>query len=69
MQLGAWHLWRGNPLVLMGLLGYLYIARALHALDLRASALTVLRDFNDHATKFLNRLVARVGLEPTTSAL
>jgi len=32
-------------------------------------ALTVLRDSNDRAAKFLNRLVARVGLEPTTSAL
>ena len=32
-------------------------------------ALTVLREFNDRAGMFLNRLVARVGLEPTTSAL
>ena len=32
-------------------------------------ALTVLREVNDRAAKFLNRMVARVGLEPTTSAL
>ena len=32
-------------------------------------ALTVLRDLNDRAAMFLIRLVARVGLEPTTSAL
>ena len=40
-----------------------------HALDLRASALTALRDFDNRAAKFLNRLVARVRLELTTSAL
>jgi hypothetical protein len=53
----------------MGLLGDVDITRAVHALDLRASALTVLSVINDRAAKFLSRLVARVGLEPTTSAL
>jgi hypothetical protein len=52
MHLGAWRQCRGNRPVLIGLLGDVGVTRALHALDFRASALTLLREFNDHATKF-----------------
>jgi len=53
----------------MELLRDVGITRVVQALDLPAAALTALRVINDRAAKFLNRLVARVGLEPTTSAL
>ena len=67
--IGARYLRHGNSLVLMELLRDVGITRVVQALDLPAAALTALRVINDRAAKFLNRLVARVGLEPTTSAL